>query len=94
MIRIMLLVFMTSLTAFADYTGTVFGVKHFAGGGAAVDMDGAYPNEKMILYVAPADMEAVVALPTVGAKVTASGDIVDYKGKPEIKIHTKEQWRW
>lgn len=78
----------------ADYIGTVSDVKHFAYGGAAIDMDGKYPNQKMTLYVSAADEAAVGPLPPVGATVTASGETVDYKGKPEIKIHSKTQWKW
>jgi len=78
----------------ADYTGTVFGVKHFTRGGVAVDMDGAYPNQKMTLYVSASDEARVGRLPPVGATVTATGAATEYKGRPEIKIHSKDQWKW
>jgi DNA/RNA endonuclease YhcR with UshA esterase domain len=76
------------------YTGTVSDTKHFHNGGIAVDLDGEYPNEKMALYVAPADAATIGPIPTVGARVTASGTIKPYRGKPEIKIHKAGQWKW
>jgi hypothetical protein len=86
---------LSTIPAVADsYTGVVSGVKHFSGGAVAVDLDGKYPHEKMALYVPAIDAAAVGALPTEGAKVTATGDVVPYKGKPEIKITTKSQWSW
>jgi DNA/RNA endonuclease YhcR with UshA esterase domain len=33
-------------------------------------------------------------MPAVGDKVTAMGEITQYKGKPEIKIHSDGQWKW
>lgn len=84
-----------SLPALADtYTGVVSGVKHFKGGGIAVDLDGHWPHERMALYVPPADAAAVGALPAEGNKVTATGTISEYRGKPEIKIHQAAQWKW
>lgn len=94
--HLLLLLFTFSLMACAraDYTGTVSEVKHFSGGGVAVDMDGTYPDQKMTLYVSPGDAAAVGALPEVGTKVSATGEVTDYKGRPEIKIHSKDQWSW
>jgi hypothetical protein len=87
--------FLAALPAFADtYTGVVSGVKHFAKGGVAVDMDGKYPDQKMTLYVSPKDEATVGALPAEGAKVTATGEVTPYHGKPEIKIHAADQWKW
>ena len=76
------------------YTGVVSGVKHFKHGGVAVDMDGKYPDQKMTLYVSPEDEAAVGKLPPEGSKVTATGTITQYHGKPEIKIHDAGQWKW
>jgi hypothetical protein len=87
----------TSITipALADsYTGVVSDVKYFHNGGVAVDLDGHWPNEKMVLYVPPADATTVGALPVEGAKVTASGTTDQYRAKPEIKIHQASQWKW
>jgi len=84
-----------SVPALADtYTGVVEGTKHFRNGGIVVDLDGKYPNEKMQLYVPPADANAVGPLPSEGAKVTATGDIISYHSKPEIKIRQPSQWHW
>jgi DNA/RNA endonuclease YhcR with UshA esterase domain len=81
--------------ALADtYTGTVSDTKHFHGGGIVVDLDGQYPNEKMALYVPPAEAATIGPIPTVGASVTATGTIKPYRGKPEIKIHKPDQWKW
>ena len=89
------IVLLSSVSALADtYTGVVSGVKHFSGGAVAVDLDGKYPHEKMALYVPAADATTVGALPSEGAKVTAKGTIVQYKGRPEIKILSKDQWSW
>ena len=87
--------FCITAPAFANtYTGVVSGVKHFAKGGVAVDMDGKYPEEKMTLYVCPKDEATVGALPPEGAKVRATGTTTQYHGKPEIKIHEASQWKW
>ena len=83
------------LSALADtYFGVVSGVKHFASGGVAVDLDGKYPDQKMTLYVSARDEATVGKLPTDGASVTATGTITQYHGKPEIKIHEAGQWKW
>jgi hypothetical protein len=87
--------FFLSVSAFADtYTGIVSGVKHFSQGGIAVNLDGKYPDQKMTLYVSPKDEAVVGALPSEGAKITATGTITQYRGKPEIKIHEPGQWKW
>jgi hypothetical protein len=86
---------LTLASAVADtYTGIVSGVKHFARGGVAVDLDGHYPDQKMTLYVSARAETAVGALPPKGAKVTATGTITNYKGTPEIKIEQADQWKW
>jgi hypothetical protein len=82
-------------SAAADtYTGIVSNVKHFARGGAAVDLDGHYPDQKMTLYVSARAETAVGTLPHEGAKITATGTITSYKGTPEIKITSASQWKW
>jgi exonuclease VII large subunit len=86
---------LTVASAAADtYTGIVSGVKHFARGGVAVDLDGHYPDQKMTLYVSARAEVAVGTLPAEGAKVTATGKITSYKGKSEIKITSPNQWKW
>ena len=77
-----------------SYTGVVSEVKHFHNGGIAVDLDGAYPREKIDLYVPPANATAIGTLPNVGAKVTATGSIASYRGRPEMKIYRADQWSW
>jgi len=84
-----------SLPSLADsYTGIVSGVKHFHSGGIAVDLDGKYPDQKFTFYVPPEAAAKVGALPPEGAKVTGTGTQIAYKGKPEIKIFTADQWKW
>jgi hypothetical protein len=84
-----------SLPALADtYTGVVSDVKHFHNGGAAVDLDGHYPNQKMALYVPPDKAAAIGALPSEGTTVTATGTVIPYHGKPEIRIYEASQWKW
>ena len=93
-IAVILAVFSLGLPALADtYTGVVSEVKHFAKGGVAVDMDGEYPNQKMVLYV-PKNSEGSITLPPVGVKVTATGTASQYEGHPEIKIYKADQWKW
>jgi hypothetical protein len=85
---------LTIASAAADtYTGIVSDVKHFARGGAAVDLDGHYPDQKMTLYVSARAEAAVGALPLEGARITATGTITSFKGKPEIKITSAKQWK-
>lgn len=86
---------MFCLPAAADtYTGVVSDVKHFHNGGIAVDLDGHWPHEKMALYLPSTDAATVGALPVEGDKVTATGTVDQYHGKPEIKIHQASQWKW
>jgi DNA/RNA endonuclease YhcR with UshA esterase domain len=83
-----------SCLALADtYTGIVSEVKQFHSGGTAVDMDGTYPNQKMVLYVAAGETK-VTKMPAVGDTVTSTGTVTSYKGRPEIKIHSDAQWKW
>ncbi len=85
---------LTATSVLADtYTGVVSEIKHFSKGGVAVDMDGTYPNQKMVLYV-PKSKETEITLPTVGAKVTATGSLTQYEGHPEIRINAADQWKW
>jgi hypothetical protein len=96
--RILLLSLAISLSTIpghADtYTGVVSDVKHFHNGGVAVDLDGKWPNQKMTFYVPPDEAAAVGTMPPDGAKVTATGTVEPYRGKPEIKIHKADQWKW
>ena len=85
----------SAFPALADtYTGIVSGVKHFARGGVTVDLDGTYSDQKMKLYVSPRAKAAVGALPSEGAKVTATDAVTQYKGRPEIKIDSAGRWKW
>jgi hypothetical protein len=95
--KLMVGVLWVSMTGYSladTYTGMVSDVKHFHNGGVAVDLDGHWPHEKMALYIPPRDAAAVGALPAEGAKVTATGTVDQYRGKPEIKIHQASQWKW
>jgi DNA/RNA endonuclease YhcR with UshA esterase domain len=81
-------------TAKADYTGTVSELKQFSGGAEAIDLDGAYPNQKMTLYIHAADLSKFTKLPKEGDTVTAKGPITSYKGRPEIVIDDPSQLTW
>jgi len=48
----------------------------------------------MALYLPPSDASGMGALPGEGDKVTATGTVDQYRGKPEIKIHNASQWKW
>lgn len=93
LLSVVVLVSFSSLALADTYTGLVSEVKQFHSGGTAVDMDGTYPNQKMVLYV-PAGESKVTKMPAVGDKVTATGEVTQYKGRPEIKIHSDDQWKW
>jgi DNA/RNA endonuclease YhcR with UshA esterase domain len=93
LLSVVVLVSLSSVALADTYTGVVSEVKQFHSGGTAVDLDGAYPNQKMALYV-PANETRVTKMPAVGDKVTAKGKITEYKGRPEIKIHSDDQWSW
>ena len=92
-LSVVVLVSFSSVALGDTYTGVVSDVKQFHSGGTAVDLDGAYPNQKMVLYVA-ANQTRVTKMPAIGDKVTATGEITKYKGRPEIKIHSDDQWSW
>jgi hypothetical protein len=90
----LLVLFSMFSLSFADtYTGVVSEVKQFPSGGTAVDIDGTYPNQKMVIYIAAGET-GVTKMPAVGDKVTANGTVANYKGRPEIKIHSGAQWTW
>jgi hypothetical protein len=90
-----LLALFIALPCFADtYSGVVWNVKHFNKGGVAVDLDGAYPQQKMTLYVPASSEDAVGTLPKEGDHITATGAVVQYKGRPEIKILSADQWKF
>ena len=92
---IALLLLILPASTFGDsYTGIVSEIKHFHDGGIAIDLDGKYPREKMILYVPSEDVSAIGAMPPENTNVTAHGVIVPYKGTPEIKMHQAKQWTW
>ena len=62
LLAVVVLAFFSSTVLADTYTGVVSGVKQFHSGGTAVDMDGAYPNQKMVLYV-PAGETKVTKMP-------------------------------
>ena len=59
-----------------------------------MNLDEAYPNQKMTLYVPENATAKVGALPPLGVTITATGTITQYKGRPEIKIYSASQWKW
>jgi hypothetical protein len=73
-------------SATADtYTGVVSDVKHFHNGGVAVDLDGRHPDQKMTLYISPAEAPGVGTTPSEGVKVTATGKTEPYRGNQKSK---------
>ena len=87
----LLVLFALAGLARADYTGTVSEVKLFDSGAVALDLDGTWPNQKMLIYIPVTDVSKVTPLPKVGDVVTAVGPNTTYKGKPEIVIHDVKQ---
>jgi len=65
LLSVVVLVSFSSVALADTYTGIVSEVKQFHSGGTAVDLDGNYPNQKMVLYV-PASATKVTKMPSVG----------------------------
>jgi len=74
------------------YEGAVSGVKEFKGGSVAINLDGAYPNQKMTIYLPKDAAKGMPANNTFekGDRVKATGTFKIYKGRPEIVM---DDWR-
>ena len=73
----------------------VFGGKYLSGAGITLlDVGGGHPNELLTLVIKEEDRKKFSSPPEdtfKGKKVCITGQIIDYKGKPEIMITNPEQ---
>lgn len=82
----------------SGYSGVVSEVKetHSA---VLVDLDGNYPNQKMVLYVPLETAKRWHSIhpngwPKRGTQVSATGAVTQYKDHPEIVINDPAQVSW
>ncbi len=89
--RILLLSFCLALCAcsHSSYTGQVSEVRQLRGG-IVVDLDGAYPNQGMTIYI-PKRYEGDVIIPSEGQRITVTGAQKNYRGRPEIEVTSNDQ---
>lgn len=68
----------------------IFGGKYLSGAGLTlIDVGGSHPNELLTLVIKADDRKKFTSPPEdtfKGKKVCITGQIIDYKGKPEIMI--------
>jgi len=73
----------------------VFGGKYLSGADITlIDVGGSHPNELLTLVIKGDDRKKFTSPPEEafkGKKVCITGQIIDYKGKPEIVITDPEQ---
>ena len=73
----------------------VFGGKFLSGSDITlIDVGGSHPNELLTLVIKGDDRKKFTTAPEdafKGKKVCITGQIIDYKGKPEIMITDPEQ---
>lgn len=73
----------------------IFGGKYLSGAGLTlIDVGGSHPNELLTLVIKADDRKKFSSPPEdtfKGKKVCITGQIIDYKGKPEIMITDPEQ---
>jgi DNA/RNA endonuclease YhcR with UshA esterase domain len=73
----------------------VFGGKYLSGPGLTlIDVGGSHPNELLTLVIKGDDRKKFKNQPEEafkGKKVCITGEIIDYKGKPEIMITDPDQ---
>ncbi|MFD2874092.1 hypothetical protein ACFS5N_16540 [Mucilaginibacter ximonensis] len=71
-------------------TDQVYGGKFLSNGGITlIDVGGAHPNEALTLLIKGDDRKKFKDAPEEalkGKKVIITGEVIDYKGKPEIVI--------
>jgi len=74
---------------------TVYGGKFLSNAGITlIDMGGSHPNELLTLLIKGDDRKKFKAAPEdslKNKKVCVTGQLIDYKGKPEIIITDPEQ---
>jgi len=88
------LLFTLSACSRSGYSGHITDEKSLRNGALVIDLDGTYPDQKMTLYLSPNDAATIGALPAIGSKIEVTGETTTYKGRPEIKIHSANQWHW
>lgn len=88
------LLFTLSACSRSGYSGNVTDEKPLRNGALVIDLDGTYPDQKMTLYLSPNDASTIGALPSIGSNIEVTGEITTYKDRPEIKIHSANQWHW
>jgi DNA/RNA endonuclease YhcR with UshA esterase domain len=73
----------------------IFGGKYLSGAGITlIDVGGSHPSELLTLVIKGEDRKKFSSAPEdtfKGKKVCITGQIIDYKGKPEIMITDPEQ---
>jgi hypothetical protein len=78
----------------SGYTGIVSGLKKERSG-VLIDLDGAYPNQKMTVWVTK---KVVIALhghwPRNGDALEVTGTVSEYKNRPEIVVSDPSQLTW
>ncbi|MGH7994822.1 MAG: nucleotide-binding protein [Opitutaceae bacterium] len=77
---------------FASVRGVVERAHVSHSGMEFLDFDGAYPNAPFTAVVFAADASAVGDLSDLeGKRVTVTGKIAEYKGKPEIVVRRRDE---
>jgi hypothetical protein len=72
------------------YTGQVSEVRQLRGG-MVIDLDGAYPNQAMTVYIPRNDEYKFTGLPSIGDTLAVKGQITQYRGRPEIFVSSPAQ---
>jgi micrococcal nuclease len=75
----------------------IFGGKYLSGAGLTlIDVGGSHPNELLTLVIKGEDRKKFTSPPEEtfkDKKVCITGEVIDYKGKPEIMITDSSQIR-
>jgi hypothetical protein len=82
----------------SGYIGIVSEIKETRSS-VLIDLDGNYPNQKMIFFVPLETAKQWRSVhpngwPKRGTMVTASGTVMEYKGRREIVINDPAQVSW
>jgi len=79
------------------YSGVVSEVKGVRAG-VLIDLDGRYPNQRMTVYVpgavVPHWRDVHPGWPSVGTRITVTGPVTQYRGRPEIVVNDPAQVNW